>query len=730
MKTKTTDRRLSNSPKEPVLTGKTIHEKYRLISVIGRDSFGVLYRAEEKPKKNPVAIKVLKKGMFLVSDTILEIDHPNVGRIHKVLKDKDGTTSVIMEPPKGRSIRATIKSKKKLPPDQAVAATSQILSALHAVHFANVAVGNLMLSNIYLSKDPLGDLAVTLLNVGIQDRRSLPNKPFNYAPEQILGGTEIDKRADIWTVGVLLFEMIFGFRPFDGLNQDEIAGKILLMDPPYPQTEDKVLSTLLSILERALQKEPEKRYQNVTTMIGDLLPIQETLDESIGESTTDAIKTATKVTLPKKPLGTARTKTSLSSKKVAKPKSSAKQPTKTLLSMQKKSPKGVKPIKPKQGPRPVTESKDSIPPLAIPVDTKGDSETSIEIAFALPPPNLSDKASKENSEGTSPRALPVTRDSKKKSPTGSKIKTKVESKRKDKANAREKNVHVVVMPSKSTPKAKPQTDLMVNMKVAELDARSGPKHTSISSIPARISDSDIIEYSPSITKTEEPVEPAEQVEPLVSSKPFVLLKMQDGMAWVSTHQKQVYRIGGSAALLLVIVVFIFLFTGNEDTLSDRPESQASMLSTSAVSSAAKPEPESKPKPEPTPEPSPEAQPKEPSRPEEITIAILGLPSGAHVTVDEKVLTSPFVVFASDDPIDIKVEAEGYESVTRMIVPDMDRTLTVSMDRTDALQSDEKKPSSKGHKRRRRERRNKRNKKEIDYIMEKSYGNLASNPFGK
>ncbi len=388
------DRRKPLTIKKPFLTGKTIHGKYHLKSVLGSDFAGTLYEAEEGSQKNKVVIKVLNKGFYWRSDALFELDQPDICRVHQALKDEDDITSLLMEAPKGKNLRNVLTKTQKIPPGQAVTVTEQLLSALHAVHFMNIAVGNLALDSIFLSRDALNDLSVMIMNVGIVDRRAVPNNPFYSAPEQLLGDGPVDKRADIWTVGVILFEMLFGRRPFDGKNQDEIVGSVLSKPCSFPKDMDQLHSKLIPVIERALQKEPDDRYQNITTMVGDLLPLQEELDELSDEKEIKLLKDSIPpIPMPSRPkpptMTTPSPKSTLgkgNKNGIPKPQNGKPADLPIVPSMPKKTRKESTPNLPWVPPSP-SESDDK------PVDKKPS-----EIPLDVSAPALADTGTKENNE--------------------------------------------------------------------------------------------------------------------------------------------------------------------------------------------------------------------------------------------------------------------------------------------------------------------------------------------
>jgi len=276
-------------PQKKDLSGKTLYGKHRLVERIGGDSNFVLYEADDLIGKRKVAIAVLEPGVKVDPD-LKAPAHPNLAAVHEVI-EKDGEAKfVVAERPAGKSLEAVLAKRGKVEPALAVTAVMQILSALHSIHDRGRVHGSLDPGNIFFERSEDRLLQITLVDVAAKPGAGLPDEPRYLSPEQVIGEGGVDRRTDIWTVGVLLYEMLLGVPPFDGKNRDEITGMILLKDPPVDAKSIGAPEDLAAFLEKALSKEPDDRYENVTAAQGDLLLVNEEFEDLVAPAVAAALR--------------------------------------------------------------------------------------------------------------------------------------------------------------------------------------------------------------------------------------------------------------------------------------------------------------------------------------------------------------------------------------------------------------------------------------------------------
>jgi serine/threonine protein kinase len=274
--------------------GQTIGN-YRITSRLGEGGMGVVYLAEHPVIGKKVALKAihpeLSRNAEVVSRFVTEAKSVNqIGHEHIVDIADFGTTPggefyFIMEYLQGEAMSDRLKRENRLDATRAMVIGAQIADALDASHEHGIIHRDLKPENIFLvarggSKDfvkvldfGLAKLTQTEEKVSHKTRAgSVMGTPYYMAPEQCEGKTEIDHRADIYSLGVLLFEMLTGKVPFGGDGYGEIIVKHITMPPPSVRSLVPELSPELDlILFRALAKDREQRFQTMAELRDALL---------------------------------------------------------------------------------------------------------------------------------------------------------------------------------------------------------------------------------------------------------------------------------------------------------------------------------------------------------------------------------------------------------------------------------------------------------------------------
>jgi serine/threonine protein kinase/tetratricopeptide (TPR) repeat protein len=272
---------------------------YRILGMLGSGGMGAVYRAEDTTLHRTVALKFLPESVAHTGKvyellkrearTASALNHPNICTIYEVGEDA-GEVFIAMEYIEGRTLSELIR-QGPLPIEKVLRYSSQISSALAHAHEKGVVHGDLKPHNIIVA--PQGDAKI--LDFGLA-RRSNPVEfdrqtvetastecevtlggTFPYmAPEQI-EGREASARTDIWSFGVVLYEMISGTRPFQGGNLFLLSNSIL-RDPPRP-LPPTVPAGLKTVVSKCLEKEPDRRYRRA----GEARAALEAIDLSTGQ---------------------------------------------------------------------------------------------------------------------------------------------------------------------------------------------------------------------------------------------------------------------------------------------------------------------------------------------------------------------------------------------------------------------------------------------------------------
>jgi len=251
------------------LLGTTIAGRYKVLGVIGEGGFGVVYEAEQtQPVRRRVAMKVIKPGMdsravvarFEAERQALAVmDHPGIARVLDAGETDRGLPFFVMELVRGEPITAFC-DKNRLSIDQRVELMIEVAGAVQHAHAKGVIHRDLKPSNILVGYDADGHARPKVIDFGVAkalnqrlsehtvftDRGQMIGTPEYMSPEQAeMSGTDVDTRADVYSLGVLLYELLAGVRPFDLKRAafHEIQRVIREVDPPRPSTR---LWTVLS----------------------------------------------------------------------------------------------------------------------------------------------------------------------------------------------------------------------------------------------------------------------------------------------------------------------------------------------------------------------------------------------------------------------------------------------------------------------------------------------------
>ncbi len=276
---------MGNSTREAVVkTGDVVEGRYRIIKTLGEGGMGTVFLAEHALIKRKVAIKILHPELATDADVIERfmnearaagtLGHPNIVESTDMGFTHSHVPYIVFEYLEGALLTDEVYRVGGLPVRRAVWIAQQIASALHAAHNAGIVHRDLKSDNVFLTdKDDALD-HVKVLDFGIsrfleaedeQTRRGMVmGTPEFMAPEQITAPDSVDKRADIYALGVILYEMLTARRPFS--NDDDpraLMQRIVNNAPPPLQRPEVPHAMAQMILEKMLAKDPDQRYQSM-----------------------------------------------------------------------------------------------------------------------------------------------------------------------------------------------------------------------------------------------------------------------------------------------------------------------------------------------------------------------------------------------------------------------------------------------------------------------------------
>ncbi|MBI4811228.1 MAG: protein kinase [Ignavibacteriales bacterium] len=283
------------------MIGQTISH-YRILEKLGEGGMGVVYRAEDTKLGRCVAMKFLpphvgtdeeKKSRFIQeARTASVIDHPNIGAIYEINETPDGSMYIVMACYDGDSLKNRI-DKGPMEINQAVDLALQIAQGMAKAHERGIIHRDLKPGNVLITNDGIAkiiDFGLAKLSGGIHLTKSgttLGTVAY-MSPEQAQG-VEVDARSDVWSLGVMLFEMLTGKLPFRGEFDAALIYSITNENPLPVETFRTALPfDLKLIIARALQKDPKDRYQNMNELVGELKQLQ--LKSQVGIATGQVVE--------------------------------------------------------------------------------------------------------------------------------------------------------------------------------------------------------------------------------------------------------------------------------------------------------------------------------------------------------------------------------------------------------------------------------------------------------
>jgi serine/threonine protein kinase len=260
--------------------------KYEILDVLGRGGMGVVYRARDSRLGRVVAIKQLTAGFSGTPDMLrrfyeeakkqASLHHNNIVIVFDA-GDQDGEPYIVMEYVEGEALDKTIKEKKRIQLELALSTVEQVCLALAYAHRKGVIHRDVKPANVIVQRDG----TAKLFDFGIARDESRLDKtststgimvgtPPYMAPERFRGAA-VDGRSDIFSVGVLLYELVTGRRPFDAPEVPAVIDQILNSNPPAPSALVSDCPAFLDVIvARALAKSPFERYANADDMAMDL----------------------------------------------------------------------------------------------------------------------------------------------------------------------------------------------------------------------------------------------------------------------------------------------------------------------------------------------------------------------------------------------------------------------------------------------------------------------------
>jgi serine/threonine-protein kinase len=261
--------------------GEIFAGRYQIQSVLGRGGMGIVYRALDRDLDDLVAIKTLRSDAVSADPTLLDrfkqeiklarrITHPNILRTHD-LGEAGGLRYLSMEYVKGITLKHLVESDTILPMPVALRIAKQMCAGLAAAHEAGVIHRDIKPQNILI--EPSGGLKIMDFGIarltedrGMTATGTVIGTPDYMSPEQARG-LPLDFRSDIYSTGVVLYELFTGTLPFEGDSPLAVVLKHVQEKPPSPQARNpRIDPKVAAIILRCMQKDPAERYTSVNEL--------------------------------------------------------------------------------------------------------------------------------------------------------------------------------------------------------------------------------------------------------------------------------------------------------------------------------------------------------------------------------------------------------------------------------------------------------------------------------
>jgi TolB-like protein/Tfp pilus assembly protein PilF/predicted Ser/Thr protein kinase len=274
------------SPSETLQKGSVLARRYRIIEELGRGGMGVVYKAEDTKLKRTVALKFLptelthvpeiKTRFMREAQAAAALDHPNICTVHEFdeVNEKPFISMAYIE---GQSLKDKLESGP-LELEEALKTAMQIAKGLQEAHkkgivHRDIKSGNIMVNDSGQAKVMDFGLARKTEGTLLTKEGSTMGTVAYMSPEQTQG-ENVDYRTDIWSFGVVLYEMLTGQLPFKGEHEHAVLYSILKENPkPITEIKSDIPTSIGQVVYKALEKDPNKRYQQIDELIDDLKSI-------------------------------------------------------------------------------------------------------------------------------------------------------------------------------------------------------------------------------------------------------------------------------------------------------------------------------------------------------------------------------------------------------------------------------------------------------------------------
>ncbi len=277
-------------PMEELRSGTTLANKYKINEVLGRGGMGIVYKAEDAKLKRNVALKFLppelmrddeaKERFVLEAQTAAALSHPNICTIHEI-DEEEGKSFIAMEYIEGQNLRENIK-RGPLGINEVLDVAIQVAEGLEEAHKKEIIHRDIKSANIMVTdkgQAKIMDFGLAKVKGGsLLTREGTTLGTLAYMSPEQARGRDVDHRSDIWSLGVVIYEMLCGQLPFTGDHEASILYSVVHEEPkPLKAVKPDIPTELQHIINHALKKKPESRYSSAGEILNDLKKYRESL---------------------------------------------------------------------------------------------------------------------------------------------------------------------------------------------------------------------------------------------------------------------------------------------------------------------------------------------------------------------------------------------------------------------------------------------------------------------
>ncbi|MDI1476818.1 serine/threonine-protein kinase [Polyangium sp. y55x31] len=278
-----------------IAPGDVLLDKYRVERVLGQGGMGFVVAARHTGLDELFAIKLMLPGALSSEDAgrrflrearaAVRLKGEHAVRVHDVGRLADGSLYMVMEHLSGKDLKTHLAENGPLPAAEAVSYMLQACEGIAEAHDRGIIHRDIKPANLFLTKRRNGTPCIKILDFGISKQAAgersgditktgtMLGSPLYMSPEQMAHAREVDKRTDIWSLGVVLYELLTGKPPFDAESFTQIVYRVTNLDPtPLCEVRPELPKELGDVVMRCLGKDPEGRFESVDALAAALEP--------------------------------------------------------------------------------------------------------------------------------------------------------------------------------------------------------------------------------------------------------------------------------------------------------------------------------------------------------------------------------------------------------------------------------------------------------------------------